>query len=62
MKKYKVLTCVLQGLRKTPFEGGEIVTESNFAEGAIGALVSGGFLAPVEEPEKEKKPKETKDK
>lgn len=61
MKKYKVLTCILQGKRKDPFEGGAEVTENDFETGHCPQLVEQGFLEEIENEDDVKKSEEEKD-
>lgn len=51
MKRYKVIALYVQGLRKRPFEAGEIVTDSSFYEGIADYLVEQGFIKQISEDE-----------
>lgn len=47
MKRYKVKALYVQGLRKQPYEAGDVVREDNFYEGIADYLVREKFIEEI---------------
>lgn len=61
-KTYIVAVLMLQGIRKQPFESGEVVTPDNFPSGQFEALIEKGFIKEKpDETDEEKAKREAKE-
>lgn len=60
-KTYIVAVLMLQGIRKKPFESGDVVVPENFPAGQFETLIEKGYIAEKAETAEEKAKREAKE-